>query len=115
MPRRKDIKKIMVIGSGPIVIGQAAEFDYAGTQACLALKEEGYEIIAFALSEDSIALNEYQKNEKKKAVILGNEDHGISRDTLAACDCTIMIPMQRGVDSLNVAAASAVAFWEIFR
>ena len=41
MPRRQDIKKIMVIGSGPIVIGQAAEFDYAGTQACLALKEEG--------------------------------------------------------------------------
>lgn len=45
MPKRTDIKKIMVIGSGPIIIGQAAEFDYAGTQACLALKEEGYEVI----------------------------------------------------------------------
>ncbi len=45
MPKRTDIKKIMMIGSGPIVIGQAAEFDYAGTQACLALKEEGYEVI----------------------------------------------------------------------
>ncbi len=45
MPKRTDLKKIMVIGSGPIVIGQAAEFDYAGTQACLALKEEGYEVI----------------------------------------------------------------------
>ena len=45
MPKRTDIKRIMVIGSGPIVIGQAAEFDYAGTQACLALKEEGYEVI----------------------------------------------------------------------
>ncbi len=45
MPKRYDIKKILVIGSGPIVIGQAAEFDYAGTQACLALKEEGYEVI----------------------------------------------------------------------
>ena len=45
MPKRSDIKKVMVIGSGPIVIGQAAEFDYAGTQACLALKEEGYEVI----------------------------------------------------------------------
>ena len=45
MPKRTDIKKILVIGSGPIVIGQAAEFDYAGTQACLALKEEGYEVI----------------------------------------------------------------------
>ena len=45
MPKRTDINKILVIGSGPIVIGQAAEFDYAGTQACLALKEEGYEVI----------------------------------------------------------------------
>ncbi len=45
MPKRDDIKKVLVIGSGPIVIGQAAEFDYAGTQACLALKEEGYEVI----------------------------------------------------------------------
>ena len=43
--KRTDIKKILIIGSGPIVIGQAAEFDYAGTQACLALKEEGYEVI----------------------------------------------------------------------
>ncbi|MEG2073198.1 MAG: carbamoyl-phosphate synthase (glutamine-hydrolyzing) large subunit, partial [Angelakisella sp.] len=45
MPKRTDIKKILVIGSGPIVIGQAAEFDYAGTQACLALKEEGYQVV----------------------------------------------------------------------
>ncbi|MEG1404952.1 MAG: carbamoyl-phosphate synthase large subunit, partial [Oscillospiraceae bacterium] len=45
MPKRTDIKKILVIGSGPIVIGQAAEFDYAGTQACIALKEEGYEVV----------------------------------------------------------------------
>ena len=45
MPKRTDIKKILVIGSGPIVIGQAAEFDYSGTQACLALKEAGYEVI----------------------------------------------------------------------
>ena len=45
MPKRTDIKKILVIGSGPIVIGQAAEFDYAGTQACTSLREEGYEVI----------------------------------------------------------------------
>ncbi len=45
MPKRKDIKTVLVIGSGPIVIGQAAEFDYAGTQACLALREEGYKVI----------------------------------------------------------------------
>ena len=45
MPLRSDIKKVLVIGSGPIVIGQAAEFDYAGTQACRALKEEGLEVV----------------------------------------------------------------------
>ena len=45
MPRNKDIKKVLVIGSGPIIIGQAAEFDYAGTQACRSLKEEGLEVV----------------------------------------------------------------------
>ena len=45
MPKLKDIKKVLVIGSGPIIIGQAAEFDYAGTQACRALKEEGLEVV----------------------------------------------------------------------
>ena len=44
MAKRNDLKKILIIGSGPIIIGQAAEFDYAGTQACLALKEEGYQV-----------------------------------------------------------------------
>ena len=45
MPKNKDIKKVLVIGSGPIIIGQAAEFDYAGTQACRALKEDGLEVV----------------------------------------------------------------------
>ena len=45
MPKRTDIKKIMLIGSGPIIIGQACEFDYSGTQACKALREEGYEVV----------------------------------------------------------------------
>src|SRR5438046_6762001 len=45
MPRRNDISKILIIGSGPIVIGQSAEFDYSGTQACKALKAEGYEVV----------------------------------------------------------------------
>ena len=45
MPRRKDLKKILVIGAGPIIIGQACEFDYSGTQACKALREEGYKVI----------------------------------------------------------------------
>ena len=45
MPKRQDIKKILIIGSGPIIISQACEFDYSGTQACKALKEEGFEVI----------------------------------------------------------------------
>ena len=45
MPKRKDIKSILVVGAGPIIIGQACEFDYSGTQACKALKEEGYRVI----------------------------------------------------------------------
>ena len=48
MPRNPEIKKVMVIGSGPIIIGQAAEFDYAGTQACQSLREEGCEAVCFA-------------------------------------------------------------------
>mgnify|MGYP006216060907 FL=1 len=44
MPKRKDIKKILVVGAGPIIIGQACEFDYSGTQACKALKDEGYKV-----------------------------------------------------------------------
>lgn len=67
MPKRTDIKKILVIGSGPIVIGQAAEFDYAGTQACLALKEEGYEVVlcnsnpATIMTDTSIADKVYME------------------------------------------------------
>ena len=61
MPKRTDIHKILVIGSGPIIIGQAAEFDYAGTQACLALREEGY-----AAENESIVTN------RKKVIVLGS-------------------------------------------
>ena len=67
MPKRTDIRKVLVIGSGPIVIGQAAEFDYAGTQACLALKEEGYEVVlcnsnpATIMTDTSIADKVYME------------------------------------------------------
>lgn len=58
MPKRTDIKKIMVIGSGPIIIGQAAEFDYSGTQACKALKEEGYEVVLINSNPATIMTDE---------------------------------------------------------
>ena len=65
MPRRDDIRKILLIGSGPIVIGQACEFDYSGTQACKALREEGYEVVlvnsnpATIMTDPSIADRTY--------------------------------------------------------
>ena len=67
MPLNKDIKRVLVIGSGPIVIGQAAEFDYAGTQACRALKQEGLEVIlinsnpATILTDNSMDDNIYNE------------------------------------------------------
>ena len=67
MAKRTDIHKVLIIGSGPIVIGQAAEFDYAGTQACLALKEEGYQVIlcnsnpATIMTDTSIADKVYME------------------------------------------------------
>ena len=63
MPKRTDIRKVLVIGSGPIVIGQAAEFDYAGTQACLALKEEGYEVV-LANSNPATIMTDHQVADK---------------------------------------------------
>ena len=68
MGLRKDVKKVMVIGSGPIVIGQAAEFDYAGTQVCRTLKEEGLEVVLvnfplrFQLPRDNQALLQPMRN-----------------------------------------------------
>ncbi|MBR1389996.1 MAG: RNA methyltransferase [Lachnospiraceae bacterium] len=77
------------------------------------LKARGFETFALALAENAEKLDEISSCVFRKAVILGNEDHGISDRILADCDHCVMIPMQNGVDSLNVAAASAVAFWEI--
>ena len=56
MPRRNDITKILVIGSGPIVIGQSAEFDYSGTQACKALKAEGYEVVTASSGLEGLSI-----------------------------------------------------------
>ncbi|MBS6434518.1 MAG: rRNA methyltransferase, partial [Rothia mucilaginosa] len=77
------------------------------------LHELGFRSAAMALEEDSLSLDELAaRGDEKLALILGTEGHGLSPRTLAACNDTVMIPMSHGVDSLNVAAASAVAFWE---
>ena len=69
---------------------------------------------ALALSDDSIPLQDARlKSHEKLALVLGTEGDGLAPRTIAACDFTVRIPMDHGVDSLNVAAASAVAFWEL--
>jgi len=78
------------------------------------LKECGFETAAFALSDDSISLRDPRLSAcDKLAMVFGTEGDGLSRSTIAGCDYTVRIPMREGVDSLNVAAASAVAFWEL--
>lgn len=78
------------------------------------LKELGFTTAAMALKDNSTSVdNPVFATCDKLAVILGTEGEGLSKDTIAACDYTVMIPMSHGVDSLNVAAASAVAFWQL--
>ncbi len=78
------------------------------------LREHGFKTAAMALKKDSIPLGDPRlASEEKLAVVLGTEGDGLAGGTIAACDYTVIIPMSHGVDSLNVAAASAVAFWEL--
>ena len=76
----------------------------------------GFKTAAMALSEDSVTVEDAALHEEEKlAIVLGTEGDGLARQTIARCDYTVRIPMSHGVDSLNVAAASAVAFWELGR
>ena len=78
------------------------------------LKNMGFRMAALALKEDSVGLDDPRlEQEEKLAVILGTEGDGLADATIADCDYTVKIPMSHGVDSLNVAAASAVAFWQL--
>lgn len=78
------------------------------------LKELGFTVAALALKDDSVSLDELEANPPDKlALVFGAEGDGLTDSTIAACDMTVRIPMAGGVDSLNVAAASAVAFWAI--
>lgn len=78
------------------------------------LKALGFQTAAMALSDDSVSVEDPSlRDVEKLAIILGTEGDGLSADTIADCDHVVRIPMREGVDSLNVAAASAVAFWEL--
>ena len=93
------------IGSEP------AEWPYPGLNR---LRAMGFKTAAMALSDDSVFIDDPQlMAEEKLAIILGTEGDGLSDNTIADCDYTVKIPMSHGVDSLNVAAASAVAFWQL--
>ncbi|WP_256123549.1 TrmH family RNA methyltransferase [Arthrobacter sp. NIO-1057] len=78
------------------------------------LKSHGYELLAMELTEDAVALNDvHLAPGQKVAMILGNEGRGVTQEALGAVDRTVIIPMHRDVDSLNVGAASAIAFWHL--
>ncbi|MBR1457581.1 MAG: RNA methyltransferase [Oscillospiraceae bacterium] len=80
------------------------------------LRRLGFRTAAMALREDSLPVDDARlAREEKLAVVLGTEGDGLAETTIAACDYTVRIPMSHGVDSLNVAAASAVAFWQLAR
>ena len=78
------------------------------------LREKGFVSCAMALKEDTLSVKDPRLcGAERLAIVLGTEGEGLTDETIAACDCTVKIPMSHGVDSLNVAAASAVAFWQL--
>ena len=80
------------------------------------LQSYGFKTVAMALTEDSTSVdNDEIRSNEKLAVILGTEGTGLPKEVIAACDYRVMIPMFHGVDSLNVAAASAISFWELMK
>ncbi len=80
------------------------------------LKDMGFKTAAMALEQDSVSIDDpHLMAEEKLCIVLGTEGDGLAASTIAGCDYTVMIPMSHGVDSLNVAAASAVAFWQLGR
>ena len=84
------------------------------TEGIRSLKAMGFKTVAMALREDSFDIDDpHLMAEEKLAVVLGTEGDGLASETIADCDYTVCIPMAHGVDSLNVAAASAVAFWQL--
>lgn len=86
----------------------------AGEDWTALLRAQGFKTAAMALREDSVSLSDPALNrEEKLAIVMGTEGDGLASDTIASCDYTVRIPMSHGVDSLNVAAASAVAFYQL--
>ena len=90
---------------------ELAQWPHPGMERLHAL---GFKTAAMALRDDSVSIDDPRlMAEEKLAIVLGTEGDGLAADTIAGCDYTVRIPMSHGVDSLNVAAASAVAFWQL--
>ena len=90
------------------------EWTFLNTDSLEEIKALGFKTVAMALKDNSISINDPKLAEEKKlAVIMGTEGDGLADQTIADCDYTVKIPMYHGVDSLNVAAASAVAFYQL--
>ncbi len=87
-----------------------------GINPVMMLRSYGFKTVAMALTEDSTSVdNEEIRANEKLAVFMGTEGTGLPKEVIAACDYRVMIPMYHGVDSLNVAAASAISFWELMK
>ena len=87
---------------------------FLGESGMEEVKSLGFQTAAMALRDDSVSIDDAKlMAEEKLAIVLGTEGNGLAAETIQACDYTVKIPMSHGVDSLNVAAASAVAFWQL--
>lgn len=95
---------------------KAGREESEGTNLIKTLQSYGFKTVAMALTEDSVSIdNDDIRANDKLAVIMGTEGTGLPKEVIAACDYRVMIPMYNGVDSLNVAAASAISFWELLK
>ncbi|MBE7070004.1 MAG: RNA methyltransferase [Ruminococcaceae bacterium] len=95
---------------------KASREESEGTALIKTLQSYGFKTVAMALTEDSTSVdNDEIRSNEKLAVVLGTEGTGLPKEVIAACDYRVMIPMYHGVDSLNVAAASAISFWELMK
>ena len=96
-----------------ILGNRSADWPHPGMER---LRGMGFKLAALALSDHSVRIDDERlMGEARLALLLGTEGNGLPEETVAACDYTVRIPMSHGVDSLNVAAASAVAFWQLGR
>lgn len=95
---------------------QASREESEGLNLIKKLQENGFKTVAMALTEDSTSVdNDEIRANDKLAILMGSEGPGLPKEVIAACDYRVMIPMYHGVDSLNVAAASAISFWELMK